>query len=112
MKTGDNVIGVMQKAASTPEFAKTSPVNPPVVKIKMKPINYTMGVFKRIHPPPHKVAIQLKDLIPVSTAIIMAAAAKKAFLSISITLYYWEHVIGPNNKTKYQGIPIETWHEP
>jgi hypothetical protein len=60
---------------STPEFAKTTPVRPPTVNKKIKPMANNIGVFKLIEPP-HIVAIQLKILIPVGTAIIMVAAVK------------------------------------
>jgi hypothetical protein len=51
------------------------PVNPPTVNKKINPIAKTIGVFKWIDPP-HIVAIQLKILIPVGTAIMRVAAVK------------------------------------
>jgi len=62
-------------AISIPELAKTTPVTPPTVNKKMKPIANKPGVLKSIEPP-HKVASQLKILIPVGIAIIMVAAVK------------------------------------
>jgi hypothetical protein len=60
---------------SNPEFASTIPVNPPIVKRKMKPIANNIGVLRCIEPS-HIVAIQLKIFIPVGTAIIIVAAVK------------------------------------
>jgi len=60
---------------SIPEFDKTIPVKPPNVNKKMKPFANSIGVFKTILPP-NIVAIQLKILIPVGTAIIIVALVK------------------------------------
>ena len=60
---------------SSPEFARTIPVSPPMGNKKIKPIANNMGVLYCIEPP-HMVAIQLKILIPVGTAMIMVAAVK------------------------------------
>jgi len=60
---------------SIPEFDKTIPVKPPKVNKKMNPLANNIGVFSMILPP-NIVAIQLKILIPVGTAIIMVAAVK------------------------------------
>jgi len=47
------------------------------------------GLF-RFTEPPHIVAIQLKTLIPVGTAIIIVAAVKYARVSTSSpTVYIW-----------------------
>jgi hypothetical protein len=52
-------------------------------------VNSTVGLFKSILPP-HKVANQLKILIPVGTAIIIVAAVKYARVSTSKpTVYIW-----------------------
>ncbi|KAL4341482.1 hypothetical protein GQ457_08G028400 [Hibiscus cannabinus] len=58
---------------SSPEFAGTIPVSPPMVNKKMNPTANNMGVLYCIEPP-HMVAIQLKILIPMGTAMIMVAA--------------------------------------
>jgi hypothetical protein len=63
------------KAISIPEFDKTIPVNPPNVNKKIKPLANNIGVFITIRPP-NIVAIQLKILIPVGTAIIIVALVK------------------------------------
>jgi hypothetical protein len=60
---------------SNPALARIKPVTPPPVKRNKNPIAYNIGVA-RIIEPPHKVAIQLKILIPVGTAIIIVAAVK------------------------------------
>jgi hypothetical protein len=52
------------------------------VKRKINPIVNNIGVSNLIEPP-HKVAIQLKILIPVGTAIIIVAAVKYALVSTS-----------------------------
>ena len=41
----------------------------------MNPIAHSIGVLKSIEPP-HMVAIQLKILMPVGTAMTMVAATK------------------------------------
>jgi hypothetical protein len=46
-----------------------------MVNKKMNPTANNIGVLKCIEPP-HMVAIQLKILIPVGTAMIMVAAVK------------------------------------
>jgi hypothetical protein len=63
------------KAISIPELARTTPVTPPTVNKKIKPIAKSPGVLKSIDPP-HNVASQLKILIPVGIAIIIVAAVK------------------------------------
>ena len=61
---------------SSPPLAKTTPVNPPRVNKKINPAAKSIaGLLKSIDPP-HIVAIQLKILIPVGTAIIIVAAVK------------------------------------
>jgi len=60
---------------SIPEFDKTIPVKPPKVNKKIKPLAKSIGVFKTILPP-NIVAIQLKILIPVGTAITIVALVK------------------------------------
>jgi hypothetical protein len=69
-------------AISTPEFDKTIPVNPPKVNKKINPLANNIGVFNTIEPP-NIVAIQLKILIPVGTAIIIVALVKYARVSTS-----------------------------
>ena len=77
------------RAVSTPALAKTTPVTPPSVNKKINPIAQSIGVLKLIEPP-HIVAIQENILIPVGTAIIIVAAKKYAFVSVSSpTVYMW-----------------------
>jgi hypothetical protein len=74
---------------SMPEFDKIIPVNPPKVKRKIKPLANNIGVVSTILPP-YIVAIQLKILMPVGTAIIIVAAVKYALVSTSKpTVYIW-----------------------
>jgi hypothetical protein len=74
---------------STPAFARTTPVTPPTVNRKMKPIAHSIGVLNSIEPP-HIVAIQEKILIPVGTAMSIDAAAKYARVSIEIpVMHMW-----------------------
>jgi hypothetical protein len=56
-------------------LARTTPVTPPTVNKKIKPIAKSPGVLKSIDPP-HKVASQLNILIPVGIAMIIVAAVK------------------------------------
>jgi hypothetical protein len=60
---------------SIPELDNTIPVRPPKVNRKINPLAKSIGVFKTIEPP-NIVAIQLKILIPVGTAIIIVALVK------------------------------------
>jgi hypothetical protein len=60
---------------SIPEFDKIIPVRPPKVNKKMKPLANNIGTVITICPA-NIVAIQLKILIPVGTAIIIVAAVK------------------------------------
>jgi hypothetical protein len=69
-------------AISTPELDKTIPVKPPNVNKKINPLANNIGVFNTIEPP-NIVAIQLKILIPVGTAIIIVALVKYARVSTS-----------------------------
>ena len=55
-------------------------MTPPTVNRKMKPIAHSIGVSKVIEPP-HMVAIQLKILTPVGTAMTIVAAVKYIFSS-------------------------------
>jgi len=60
---------------SMEEFAKITPVSPPIVNKKMKPIAHIMAE-SMVMWDPVVVAIQLKILIPVGIAIIIVAAVK------------------------------------
>ena len=51
------------------------PVTPPTVNSQMKPTAHSIGVLKSMEPP-HMVAIQLKILMPVGTAMTIVAAMK------------------------------------
>ena len=63
------------RTLSRAEFDKIIPVTPPNVNKIIKPIENSIGVLKLIDPP-HIVAIQLKILIPVGTAITIVPAVK------------------------------------
>ena len=58
-----------------PPFASTTPVTPPTVNRRMKPIAHSIGTVRRIEPP-HMVAIHEKIFTPVGTAITIVAATK------------------------------------
>lgn len=77
-------------------MAKTIPVNPPVVKRKMKPRAQSMAGSYLIGAP-WIVASQLNTLIPVGTAIIIVAAVKYARVSTSIPTVnmWWAQTINP-----------------
>ena len=68
------------RTTSNPALANTTPVTPPTVKRKIKPIAQYIGILKTIDPP-HIVAIHEKILMPVGTAITMVAAVKYALVS-------------------------------
>jgi hypothetical protein len=84
------------KAISIPELDKIIPVKPPNVNKNIKPLANNIGVVKTISPP-NIVAIQLKILIPVGTAMIIVAAVKYALVSTSNpTVYMWcAHTMKP-----------------
>jgi len=61
---------------SRPPFASATPVRPPIVNRNRNPTAKRAAGFVRSIAQPHIVAIQLKILIPVGTAMIMVAAVK------------------------------------
>src|SRR3546814_4497926 len=81
---------------STPPLARTTPVTPPTVNMKMKPKAQSIGVWK-VRLPPHIVAIQLKILIPVGTAITIVAAVKYilVFTSMPTVNMWWAQTMKP-----------------
>jgi len=58
-----------------------------MVNKNIKPKDQSIGVAK-VNEPPHMVAIQLKILIPVGTAMIIVALVKYALVSTSIPTVY------------------------
>jgi len=62
-------------AISTPAFASTTPVTPPIVNNVINPTAKYVGVLLRITPS-HNVAIQENTFTPVGTAITIVAAVK------------------------------------
>jgi hypothetical protein len=66
---------------------KIIPVIPPIVNKIRKAIANSTGVFT-CRLPTHIVAIQLKILIPVGTAMIIVIAWKKALVSKSRPVVY------------------------
>jgi len=66
---------------SNPEFAKTTPVTPPIVNKKINPIEKRMGAFNSTELP-HKVANQLKIFIPVGIAILWIVTLFNKYLQI------------------------------
>ncbi len=79
-----------------PPLASTTPVTPPTVNRKMKPIAQTIGLLNS-RLPPHIVAIQLKILMPVGTAMTMVAAVKYILVFTSMpTVNMWcAHTMKP-----------------
>ena len=71
------------RTTSIEELARTIPVNPPKVNRNTKPRAHRSGV-SHCKLDPCRVAIHLKTLIPVGTAIIIVAAVKYARVSTSI----------------------------
>ena len=67
----------------------TTPVTPPMVNRKMKPIAQIIGVRSEIEPP-HIVAIQENTLMPVGTAMTMRGEHEIALrVSDMPTVYMW-----------------------
>lgn len=62
-------------AISKAAFARTTPVNPPIVNRKTNPRAHIIGVV-RLSRVPLAVAIHLKTLIPVGMAITIVAPVK------------------------------------
>jgi len=89
---------VSWRIMSIDEFAKITPVSPPIVNRKTNPIAHSMGVSIDMCAP-DIVANHLKILIPVGIAIIIVAAVKYARVSISIPTVniWWAHTINPKN---------------
>jgi len=81
---------------SIEEFAKMTPVIPPIENKKINPKAHKIGVSYFIEDP-WMVANQEKILIPVGTAIIIVAAVKYARVSISMPTVnmWWAHTINP-----------------
>jgi hypothetical protein len=70
---------------SIEEFESITPVNPPKVNKKTKPILQSVEIFISVFEP-QNVASHLKILIPVGTAIIIVAEVKYARVSTSIPI--------------------------
>src|SRR3546814_20390126 len=66
-----------------PPLARTTPVTPPMVNMKMNPSAHNSGVLK-LSEPPQSVANQENTLMPVGTAIPMAADVKYIFRLIDM----------------------------
>jgi hypothetical protein len=82
---------------SIEEFAKIIPVRPPTVNKKTNPnLHNVTGLY--ISCVPCNVAIHLKILIPVGTAIIIVAEVKYARVSTSspIVNIWWAHTTKPS----------------
>lgn len=60
---------------SIDEFARMTPVKPPIVNKKMNPRAHN-NCGEKFKDEPCRVAIHLKTLTPVGTAIIIVAAVK------------------------------------
>jgi len=81
---------------SREEFAKHTPVRPPIVNRKIKPRVHNIDVLYLILDP-WIVASHLNTLIPVGTAMIIVAAVKYARVSTSkpTVNIWWAHTINP-----------------
>jgi len=66
---------VSWSTTSIEDFARITPVSPPMVNRKTNPSAHSRGVSHRRFLP-CRVAIHLNTFIPVGTAIIMVAAVK------------------------------------
>lgn len=71
------------RTTSIEDLASTIPVSPPSVNRNTNPSAHSRGV-SHCRLEPCKVAIHLKTLMPVGTAIIIVAAVKYARVSTSI----------------------------
>ena len=66
-------------------WANATPVMPPNTKFKIKAQENSMALFRAIRPP-QRVAIQLKNLIPVGTAINEVAMVKNNLIHGGVPL--------------------------
>ena len=84
------------KIISIDEFESIIPVNPPIVNIKINPIDHKNEILK-INLDQWYVANQLKTLIPVGIAIIIVGDVKYARVSISnpTVNIWWAQTINP-----------------
>jgi len=89
---------VSWRTISIDEFARTTPVRPPIVNKNTNPRAHKQAALYVIRVP-YIVASHLKILIPVGTAIIIVADVKYARVSTSIpTVNMWcAHTTNPNN---------------
>jgi hypothetical protein len=83
---------------SIDEFARTTPVRPPIVNRKTNPSAHRQAALYVIRIL-YSVASHLKILIPVGTVIIIVADMKYARVSTSFpTVNMWcAHTTNPNN---------------
>src|SRR5207245_9857670 len=70
----------------------TSPVIHPTTSIVTKPIAKSIGVLSSIAPS-HFVAIQLKILMPLGTAIarVMTMSGRRAEIEMTVVNMWWTH---------------------
>src|SRR5262249_18085299 len=97
-----------------PGFASTTPVTPPTVNRKMKPMAQSSGVRNSTEPP-HIVAIHEKTLTPVGTAITMLETAKKACVSSDMpTVYIWcaQTAVPEGRGVELAGLAVENMSPP
>jgi hypothetical protein len=89
---------------SIDEFARTTPVRPPIVNRNTNPSAHRQAALYVIRVP-YVVASHLKILIPVGTAIIIVADVKYARVSTSIpTVNMWcAHTTNPSNPIAIMG---------
>src|ERR1700683_1213778 len=70
--------------------ASMMPVSPPIKKAKRNPMQNSMGTLNEICPR-HMVPIQLKNLIPVGTAMSSDSSEKKGSSTVPVVNMWWAH---------------------
>ena len=77
-------------------WARATPVIPPSTKFTMKPQEKSMALLRLIRPP-QSVASQLKNLIPVGTAMKAVAIVKKRRIHGGVPLVnmWWAQTTSP-----------------
>src|SRR6059058_5801420 len=76
-------------------LASSTPVSPPNRNVTMKPTAKIIGVSK-LTAPPHIEPIQLKNLMPVGTAMRNVITLKNGSSTAPVVNMWWAHTVMDN----------------